>query len=635
MKLLPLALAGLALGACARGPAPDVPLAGEPELTIDVAALGLAGVKDVVWDVEVLSGGGSPAVVWQRRLTSSTYGDGRGSASFVGPCDAAGGANTVRVWVVGLYDGAVSAAAAGAFAAGDDAGVGATSLAFDDPTADGPLEKPATCAPNADNAVRFDVTLMRPADHGFFDVAVTFDDIFCSAKLDCVPEMLHRPGGARDLTAVLAFACTSGGDTCLYADPVTLACDNGSWTVDPAAGPGNVAVAGPVLYGAAVYRGDEAYTAFEKQYWNVALGIDEAALAAAGDCTLTWGATASEGYWPDRALPAVSAYPVVTWSRQIVTDGALTCGSHPLNVVASGEAQASVRTEYARDAPRVFAASSCAPAEEPEPSSCDCPEGYTPNVDDTACVRELVTTPTSGGSLDVCAGFSEPWINYTYRGARFSTVLTPSAFEFVSPLEPGCTDPSTCVEVSAAPWTGRLNDVGVWACPGPDHETYVDPPFNQWIGFSRCIDIANAGEYMVGIAGDNHVMLRLDGQTLYQSVSSENFRAWNVLKVTLSAGTHTVELFGLNLDTLGSFGAEIAGPFPVGTLDTPAQMAAADYVGHIIFSTAPMRAGGSQFQVSTGASAATGLTCPDGFALELCDTPAVCVDRDETYCGIR
>ena len=98
-------------------------------------------------------------------------------------------------------------------------------LAFMDP---GPLVKTFPCTPNADTPVDFDVTVMRQANQGFFDVAVSFDAIFCAAKLDCCdvagdpggdPDACDRPaediellfrGGERATTIVLGLVCTAG-----------------------------------------------------------------------------------------------------------------------------------------------------------------------------------------------------------------------------------------------------------------------------------------------------------------------------------------------------------------------------------------------------------------------------------------
>ena len=352
---------------------------GEPagaRLTVEVAALSLAGVGDVVWDVEVANHDGD--VVWQRRVTSSAYGDGAGSASLVGPCDAAAGANpnTVSVWVVGVYADVVSAP--GPFASGDATAIADTPLAFAGPTATAPLTRSVTCSPNADVAVTFDVTLARPAEQGFFDVAVSFDDLFCAAKLDCCYDrdqngcsadetiaLLFDADGARGRTFVLGLACTAGLDddvvTDLYLDPITLDCSapnsgtdfSPDLTLDPdAVTPGNQCTAGEValcgavdaasgvdpdtyLYQVAVFRGSEMATTgganAGKVYWNLALGVTD---AIAG-CRLRARATADDAADPDDGvvggvIAAGRVYPVIAWD---VALGA-SCGSEALGVSA-------------------------------------------------------------------------------------------------------------------------------------------------------------------------------------------------------------------------------------------------------------------------------------------------------------
>ncbi|HRE88470.1 MAG TPA: hypothetical protein PK095_04945 [Myxococcota bacterium] len=227
-----------------------------------VAPLGLVGVGEVVWDLEVLDGEGQ--VVWQRRLSASRYGA-RGGLSYVGPCNAQAPNHSVRLWVAGLFEEPV--AEVGAFGSGSDL---AGSLEYIDPTALGPLVQPATCVDNGDTPVRFDVAVMRPANQGFFDVAVTFEDIFCSAKFDCCGDengdgvcaldgaedhlLLFDGDGQRASTMVLGFACTAGvgeGATELYLDPLWLDCTTGegAFSVDiavtPGGAPGNQCEVGP------------------------------------------------------------------------------------------------------------------------------------------------------------------------------------------------------------------------------------------------------------------------------------------------------------------------------------------------------------------------------------------------------
>jgi len=75
-------------------------------------------------------------------------------------------ASTVSVDLVALYE-------AGGLVAADS---------YKNP---GRLSREIVCVANTDVAVTFDLTIVRDATQGFFDVAVTFRDIFCSAKKLC------------------------------------------------------------------------------------------------------------------------------------------------------------------------------------------------------------------------------------------------------------------------------------------------------------------------------------------------------------------------------------------------------------------------------------------------------------------
>ena len=194
-------LCGAALAAgCAdqaKGPRAAAEAGG---IAVSVGALAYGAVADAEYVIEVYSGApeaGGELVVRLPALRSSAYGDGAGALTYVAPCDASGdGAATVRLTLTSLYD-------------ADGGEIDPAS--YENPT---PLARSTTCAPNADTPVRFDITLMRRAEQGFFDVAVAFSDIFCSAKFDCRGEdgepiaLLHDPlTEARSTTMVMAFAC--------------------------------------------------------------------------------------------------------------------------------------------------------------------------------------------------------------------------------------------------------------------------------------------------------------------------------------------------------------------------------------------------------------------------------------------
>ncbi|TNF27916.1 MAG: hypothetical protein EP329_18835 [Deltaproteobacteria bacterium] len=373
-----LAVAALVASGCAE--ASDATPIG-PDLAIDVAALNLSGVGDVVWDLEVVNGAAQS--VWQKRITSSSYGDGAGSASMVGPCDAdpAVAENTVRVWVVGVYQDAVPAGDAGVFASGAAGGVTGTALDFQNPTTDGPLTRVVTCRADVDLAVQFDVALMRPAQQGFFDIAVSFDDVYCSAKFDCCREvagggcediaLLHDASGSRARTFVLGFACTagtaSGVDTALYLDDLALDCDvnsgSGTFAADVTVHPsattnGNLCTPGAdgmstcaaiteaagvdadaYLFQVATYHGEEPLAGAQKAYWNVALGVG----AGVSACTLrTRGTVDDAADTADQVDGGVIApgvvYPYIQWDVPLGT-----CATEPLTF---GDPAATVRADY-------------------------------------------------------------------------------------------------------------------------------------------------------------------------------------------------------------------------------------------------------------------------------------------------
>lgn len=317
-----LAAAGL-LAACGQQGDGTVPVDERgfdgPGVAIEVAPLELDGVTDSAWGVLVENAAGEP--VWSRGdLRSSQYGDGAGSFSYVGACDASSNPNRLTLTLDALYAG----------------GVEIPVSTWRNPT---PVSVEVVCPNNGDAQVQLDLTVLRDAQQGFFDIAVNFSDIFCSAKVDCVTEdgeplkLLHVPGGDRERTAVVAWACTAGPgeDTHLHYNDLLVECDGGvrAW-VNPANGPGNMGAVPPLLYQTAAYRGREGFTDVQKCYWNVALGLDEANLGA--NCRITAQATATPAPLVDGRTPPNARWPYLRFDVPLTDeDGDIICGAHPLN----------------------------------------------------------------------------------------------------------------------------------------------------------------------------------------------------------------------------------------------------------------------------------------------------------------
>lgn len=298
-----------------------------PQVRVGVQALTLPAVDNAIYDITVLNDVGE--VVWSRRIDSVGYGDGRGSLTYVGPCDAQDNdgdgtaLNAVQLWVVELPP----------LSASD----------WVNPTANGPLVQTLACEENADTSVNFQIAIMREANQGFFDVMVDLDDIFCSAKLDCVDDvgapidLLHNPQtGQRDATAVMAFACTAGpgSRTNLHMDDVRIECGSGErYAVDPSR-EGVGGGAPPLIFGDLVMRGGEQLLDGNKAYWNVAVGMDLDQLGTPNgghkDCVFRTRATASDGGFPNGTTPAGVSYPYVSFDVPLSDATGLVCTQHPL-----------------------------------------------------------------------------------------------------------------------------------------------------------------------------------------------------------------------------------------------------------------------------------------------------------------
>lgn len=313
----------LALAPACGETAPSVP---SGRLQIATAPLHLASIVDADYGIAVFNGAGQ--LVWRNPSVRSTqYGDGRGSIAYVGPCDASAGVsrNRVELTVNAVYD---SVNPAEPLAAG----------AWSNPTANGPIVREVDCVENQDARVAFDLTIMRAADQGFFDIGVQFSDVFCSAKVDCKDALLHDASGQRAPTVVMTFACTSGqgAPTWLHYSDVALDCGGTTTWLDPSVGPGQVGAHPPTLFQVATYRGQEGFADLDKCYWNLALGVNLG--ADARNCSLRAYATASEAAFSATGeTPSDSVYPFIAFELPL-TDaaGAFTCAQHPLNGTPGG-----------------------------------------------------------------------------------------------------------------------------------------------------------------------------------------------------------------------------------------------------------------------------------------------------------
>ena len=321
-----------ALVACSDSAAPIT-----DRLSISAEALTLTPVGGASYGITVKNAAAAPNnVVWSKTgITSGKYGDGRGAISYVGSCDASSNPHTVELVLESLSEANGEPIPPSTFVNPAPAGA--------------PVKLEVTCAENADTPVVFNLTVMRDAQQGFFDIAVNFEDIFCSAKVDCQDELLHD-GDARGPTVVLGFACTAGTSadgaepTWLHMTDIVLECaGQPPLYFDPTGPLGNNGPLGPLpsFFQTAIYRDQEELPGLDKCYWNSAFGVRIG--DAAEDCHLRGQATASHASFdPSGMSPPNTIYPYVDFDV-VLTDGAgdLVCENNALNVTGSG-----VQTRY-------------------------------------------------------------------------------------------------------------------------------------------------------------------------------------------------------------------------------------------------------------------------------------------------
>ncbi len=391
-------------------------------------ALTLPDIARAEYRVTVRNGDQPPAsnLVWTRVIDTVQFGPGGGDFSYVGPCDADYPTNLVELELLGLwvsYDG------------------GATLQQLDDtefrnPAPEGsPVSMSFNCVENADTLVEFNLAIMRPARQGFFDIAVNFDDIFCSAKVDCsYPDkpikLLHNPAtGERDTTMVVAFACTTGQDdagaaqqTWMYLSDAIITCADGStYTLRPDLGPGNAGPVPDLVFQHGVYLGTELLADLDKCYWNMAIGIELAELAERDDCTLSIRGTASETLWPYGSSPDNTMWPYVNFNVNFrEAAGLLECdqAQNPMDGPGSG-----VTTAYTDFVPEQFRyAMDCGTGTSTDVGSVRC-VGNIPGLTGTSGAIAVVRAPENAVTVEVGSARSQ-----TYSlppEARLGTLCVP------------------------------------------------------------------------------------------------------------------------------------------------------------------------------------------------------------------
>ena len=256
-----------------------------------------------------------------------------------------------------------------------------------------------------------------------------------------------------------------------------------------------------------------------------------------------------------------------------------------------------------------------------------CPAGFTATPGNDICQRITTVPATFNGSNGPTITRGSVNILYGDAGTIFygnlnnqtalplvysgqSTILTNQTGGTITPIT--TVNSGTFWYNPSTNTGGRLNNVNI---------TSVE---NEWLGFTKCIDIPRSGTYYIGVGADNYCQFSVDG-VLYVALTGNtaslplpnpsasdnltNFRYWSVFEFNFTSGKHIITMLGLNQNGPGSFGAEVYDPVSFSVLTSAVSE---EEVG-LIFSTK------NQVGKTYAVGQTIGFSCPAGFSVSNCD----------------
>lgn len=259
----------------------------------------------------------------------------------------------------------------------------------------------------------------------------------------------------------------------------------------------------------------------------------------------------------------------------------------------------------------------CPPPEPPPVNPCDIFD-FEAIFDCDVPVPTPSATPQCGGIITTSATSPTSVISLI---PKTNDVYTNNATIFHSPFNFDGTSPGNiylAVSATQPVWkrtnssNGPLNRSGLWT-------TDINfLPWDEWIGFSVCVNVPETKTYWVGIAGDNNFRIAIDGETIVNTIdgaydnSTFAFIFWHVYPITLSAGNHVVDLFGLNRGGAAVFGCEIYN-------NTIEELTGATQVSDLdIIFTSAGQTEATIVQNLSGQYLTSGYTCPTGYVFDPC-----------------
>jgi len=309
------------------------------------------------------------------------------------------------------------------------------------------------------------------------------------------------------------------------------------------------------------------------------------------------------------------------WVQPTSPSNPTTGNTYPLDIADNLTYNVRLTTNAATCAPKSITFNILHPA-----SNC-CPAGYTLSVDETYCYKynDVAATPPSSSENTVAVNHADysVWGSVIYSsGYNINGTGTFVQIPYTNPF--WVNGSGYPVASGANTSNGPLNRTGLWATTTTD---------NQDVGFTVCITLPADGIYYIGTGADNYSSIYLDGTLVlqmdptaigvymsangYPGVGPEGtFRFWHIYPVSITAGSHVLEIVGHNVTSVAAFGTEIYNATPSDLISASSYV---DLGSKLIFSTKDYI--GTAVQIGTGG---IGYTCPSGYSLVLCEGPAFC-----------
>lgn len=190
-----------------------------------------------------------------------------------------------------------------------------------------------------------------------------------------------------------------------------------------------------------------------------------------------------------------------------------------------------------------------------------CPEGYA-KMDDDSC-QKIITVPAiqSSNPIDFVVARKTSFFLTRYGTSIYDSYNVNGTGIYTNVNTPyWINDPNNLVN-------GPGNRTSIW-------NGTSNLPINQWVGFSTQFTVPDTKTYYVGISADNIARIKLDCNLLvefdpfamgeqhrinegYPNSNMVAFEKWHIYPITLTAGTHFIQVEGLNQGDLGNFGCQI------------------------------------------------------------------------------